>query len=386
MSTDPNLHGLHREVSRLAGDLYGSRISYDALPPAMVASGFDDGLRGNIDLLFHTLATGSPPTELEMQPMVELALERIRDGADLSEILDAYHEVTRLLWDELVAGSDEERLRSITAMVPTITRHVAEVTTRITVAAGSLGETSAARSEARRAFAAALLAGEARPDLAAAARIAPAERYSALDLRLVPGAPPLAVRGLERMLAAHGALFVPDDRGWVALIPADRDEARAAVTQGLLEACGDDGAFFHAGVALAETAAGVPAAVTDARIVRAVRALGPPSPVPATPESERFALLTLRSEEDRKPLRALAAAVREHPDLEATLRAFVRSDGNQAATARILHVHRNTVPYRLSRLAGITGADPSTIEGAALLRAALLVSDVESEGAVPDGA
>ena len=45
-------------------------------------------------------------------------------------------------------------------------------------------------------------------------------------------------------------------------------------------------------------------------------------------------------------------------DLFATLRAFIAADGNVAATAEACFVHKNTLRYRLKRLADILGRDP----------------------------
>jgi sugar diacid utilization regulator/GAF domain-containing protein len=46
-------------------------------------------------------------------------------------------------------------------------------------------------------------------------------------------------------------------------------------------------------------------------------------------------------------------------DLLATLRAFVAADGNVAETAKTCFVHKNTLRYRLKRLAEVLGRDPT---------------------------
>lgn len=377
-ATPSILSRLHQQVTLLASDVYGSRIQYEALPPAMVVHGFEAGLRQNIDLVFHSLTTGAPPSEMELQPIVELALERIRDGADLAEILSAYHEMTRIIWEGVLTSLDDADLRDACRFVPAITRHIAEVTSRITVAASAFGETASTRVEARRAYTAALMTGVAPADLATAARITPATHHLVLDLTLAPDASARSVRLLERTLSVHGGLFVPNDRGWIVIVPND-DDSQGELTAAL-QKVSSDGAFFHAGCAEANSLADVPAAVDDARALRTVCALGSYTGTPATRESEPFSLLVLQSSVNRSRLAAMAAIVHEYPDLEATLRAFVVADGNQAATARILHVHRNTVPYRLARIAELTGSDPLTVDGAAMLRASLLVYDIDGAG------
>lgn len=372
------LRRIHRDTTALACDIYGSRIHYDALPLAMVASEFDIGLRKNIDLFFHSVLTNSDPTDAELQPMVDLALERIRDGADLSEIIRAYHEVARMLWEDLIDEADEERLRTLAQLVPAMVRHISEIISRIKLAAADLGSTSVARSEARRAFTAALLTGAAPADLAAQARVTVASRYQVLDLAVAPDAPARAVRALERALAKHSALLNPSETGWVALIPILGQRTVATVFGDLRTVCAGVGTFFHAGSAVSSSVAAIPSAVADARALRLISAMRPPSEVPATAEAHAFALFVLRSEHSRGELRELAECVLAQRDLESTLRAYIRCDGNQAATARYLHVHRNTVPYRLSRIAEVGGVDPLTVDGIALLRAALLVRDADA--------
>ena len=48
-----------------------------------------------------------------------------------------------------------------------------------------------------------------------------------------------------------------------------------------------------------------------------------------------------------------------HSDLMATLRAFIRADGNVAAAAEACFVHKNTLRYRLQRLTEILDRDPA---------------------------
>jgi len=48
---------------------------------------------------------------------------------------------------------------------------------------------------------------------------------------------------------------------------------------------------------------------------------------------------------------------RQHSDLLATLRAYFANNGNTALTANVLGIHRNTLAYRLNRIAEITCLD-----------------------------
>ncbi|MFI5783279.1 PucR family transcriptional regulator [Nocardia sp. NPDC051570] len=61
-----------------------------------------------------------------------------------------------------------------------------------------------------------------------------------------------------------------------------------------------------------------------------------------------------------EPCRTPAA---EHPELAETIQCFARHDMSLAATGRALHVHPNTVKYRLDRWHDLTGWDVRTWDG-----------------------
>lgn len=55
-----------------------------------------------------------------------------------------------------------------------------------------------------------------------------------------------------------------------------------------------------------------------------------------------------------------------------TLRTRISNNLNRQRTARILHVHTNTVDYRLKRIGQLTGFDPTQAAGLWYLRSALV--------------
>ncbi|WP_067573725.1 PucR family transcriptional regulator [Nocardia acidivorans] len=61
-----------------------------------------------------------------------------------------------------------------------------------------------------------------------------------------------------------------------------------------------------------------------------------------------------------------------HPELLETLRTHISNNLNRQRTARILHVHTNTVDYRLKRIGQLTGFDPTQAAGLWYLRSALV--------------
>ena len=60
-----------------------------------------------------------------------------------------------------------------------------------------------------------------------------------------------------------------------------------------------------------------------------------------------------------------------NPDLPRTLETYLAHDLDRRSTAAALHVHPNTLDYRLRRIVDLTGLDPSTSRGLQLLGAAL---------------
>jgi PucR C-terminal helix-turn-helix domain len=65
----------------------------------------------------------------------------------------------------------------------------------------------------------------------------------------------------------------------------------------------------------------------------------------------------------------------DHEDLLRTLRAFVVHDYDRAATSEALHVHRNTLAYRLRRIEAITGLDLSSARDLAAVYLAIGVGE-----------
>ncbi|MET9341736.1 helix-turn-helix domain-containing protein [Nonomuraea sp. NPDC003804] len=76
--------------------------------------------------------------------------------------------------------------------------------------------------------------------------------------------------------------------------------------------------------------------------VRGPRALTPADPPAATAD-----------------LAALLAPLDAHPELLLTLETHLRHGRSRRATADALHLHPNTVDYRLRRVAALTGLDPA---------------------------
>jgi carbohydrate diacid regulator len=69
----------------------------------------------------------------------------------------------------------------------------------------------------------------------------------------------------------------------------------------------------------------------------------------------------------RRPVAALRAHDKNQGVLERTLAAWLLHDAHPAASAEALHIHRNTLDYRLRRIGELTGLDLGRIEDRLLL-------------------
>ncbi len=89
----------------------------------------------------------------------------------------------------------------------------------------------------------------------------------------------------------------------------------------------------------------------------------------------------LRPGPGREVLAAVADTLEQRPDLMETLRLYVYAGFDRSRIGRMLHVHPNTVDYRLKTVARLTGYDPTQSAGMWYLRSALTVWMAEANRA-----
>jgi sugar diacid utilization regulator len=72
-----------------------------------------------------------------------------------------------------------------------------------------------------------------------------------------------------------------------------------------------------------------------------------------------------------RELARLLEPLDRNPDLPLTLETYLSHDCDRRRTAAALHVHPNTLDYRLRRIVTLTGLDPATTHGLQTLGAAV---------------
>ncbi len=215
----------------------------------------------------------------------------------------------------------------------------------------------------------ALLDGSLTPNLAAACGLPrPVDGYLVAAL---PGVPevvgPLAERGRRDLLWHH-------DRGELVLLTpvtgaaAGVDAARSRISDALRALLPMVGV---PAVGVFRPQRQVADAVRESRRLRPFAVAADLAEVLHAPEDLAVDRGVARLPEVAAGLRAVLTPLGAGTELRRTLRTLYRVDLHRARAAELLGVHRQTLTYRLNRIRELTGVDPLSVRGVAVLAAAL---------------
>ncbi|MFG3168552.1 PucR family transcriptional regulator [Streptomyces sp. NPDC048200] len=351
----------------------------------------------NIDLFVRALQNPEdrPVTEDDAADLVASAARRASEGQPVENLMRDYQLGFNAVWEAVldeVGAADSAGLLRLTARTHA---HLLAVTTLVLRGYHhEAARLSAGERDARYGVYAALLAGEAPATAAHRAGLSLADRYLVLSLHLSgPGAegdPPLVAHHrrantIQRVLAEHSdgdVLAVVGDPTATALLPVhcatpvDRDRAY----RGLRTLVDVLDVSVHVGAAIVAVADIPAAAVQCADVAEIAVATRRPAGVyhledvlveyQLTRPGPAFELLLER-----------LAPLDDHQDWEETLRSYLRNGCDRRLTAAELHVHPNSVDYRLSRLAGACGFDATDPAQRAVGHAAVCVRDMAAHRA-----
>ncbi|MET8778231.1 helix-turn-helix domain-containing protein [Nocardia sp. NPDC004654] len=378
---------LHRAAAALLEGFYGTLPPYAQLPFSLVETDFARGAKLNVDLFFQYLRRGVEPSEADTRELVELAMDRLRDGTPLADVLERYRLGAAFLWDRLrdSAGADETLLLDAS---PALLKYITLVGSRIATAAVQRAHDPRWELlERRRGIAEALLAGRDPVEWADDPVIPVADAFLVAVFRLCGsnGGPAAALR--HRVEAIPGVFLRLDTGGWTALIPLasgdDGSAALAGLTARLPAHAPGRIPPYWVGVGAASTRAAVPALAAEARVLAELGRCLARREIVCRRTDLHFEYTVAVSDAARPGLAALLAPLDAQPMLAETLETFVDTGFNQLATARQLMVHRNTVTYRLARVHELTGLDPHRPADAMTLSAARLARRLEAASFAP---
>ena len=344
----------------------------------------------NLRLFFATLRSGEPLSPGALGDVRLSAARRAEERVPLDAVLTAYHVGARIGWEAIVEAAEPDETDAVVAAGARVLAYAQQVTAE--VAAAYLEEQQTIYGEerdARRALASALLSGEPAEALAARVGVAIAPAYVVVGLRIEPHpdesdrgvggaiAARRKVRRAQRALdewAGEPVIGLMDPLGGAVLLPADEETARP-LAERLPELAAAisiaAGAEVTAGGSIAVGVHDVArAAAQAADVVRLARSLGRP-PGGYLLRDVLLEYQLTRPSDAQSDLAQLLDPIDRNPDLPLTLEVYLEHDLDRRKTAAALHVHPNTLDYRLRRIVDLTGLDPSTTRGLQLLGAAV---------------
>ncbi|GAA1948984.1 helix-turn-helix domain-containing protein [Amycolatopsis minnesotensis] len=337
----------------------------------------------NLEVFAQSLRHRAGPHHADLGPITTSAARRAGEGFPLDAVMAAYSTGMLETWRTMVADARPEDLADVLACTELVLGYLQRVCTA--VAAAYLEERRRMDSDEqhrRYTLLSALLRGEPLEEPAAHAGIQLPERYLVLALTFdrhederdagvsaAMAAQRKVYRATEalRRSAGPGVLALLDPTGGTALLPV--------ADTGFPELVADIGAAIGVAVraagVLAEPTEVLPATRQAAEILELVVALGKPPGLYQLADVLLEYQLT-RPSAARAELGMLLEPLERNPDLLSTVETYLRLGLDRRRTAAALHLHPNTVDYRVRRSAELTGlnpADPGQLQriGAALV-------------------
>ncbi|NEW37928.1 PucR family transcriptional regulator [Nocardia cyriacigeorgica] len=318
------------------------------------------------------------------------AAQWAREGVPLGTIVRAYHEGVRIAFglvtaraaandvDEVIAATDLilELLEALTVAVSDSYAHEQQLVAR-------------EHQTATQTLASALLSGRSHAALALQSGIPVAERYQVVALFIPPHPDErdlrvdtrvAARRKLRRVQSELAVVFestvlaLLSPQGGTLLIPLDGE---VELTDDVLVRLSTAAEVPVTAAMVASTTGEVPEAADQAHeLLGLVRAGERPAGLYQMTDLAVEYQLTRGGPATRR-IATILEPLDDHPELFATMRAYLRNDMNRQLTARQLYVHPNTVDYRLRRIAQLTTVDLATSAGISQAAIALLARDLD---------
>lgn len=367
--------------------------SFQVLPDDVLHLEIRPAVDENLTMVFTALREGTEFSLARLGGPLRRVMARVEENLSFVDVLQAYFIGSRMAWDwmaDYAAAHDVVLHELVAPMTKQMERMF------VTAARVFFEEWDQLHSEvgqARRDLTAALLAGEAADELESPAGMRVAAGYVVCAWHVARPSPPGTARStLVRRRRIRGAfddrfdttvLTVLDERGGTALIPAAAGESvsvRATLRCFLGELAGIVGVPMVASAAVAHSGGAVPDAAQEAREVLFVALRLAHLPGLYLLDDLVLEVQLARPGVANDRLVQRLAPLRSRRELLTTLRAVIEAKDNRRRAAAELHVHPNTLAYRMRRIAEVTGLDPADAEGMRVLSAALTVHDLREAG------
>ncbi|MDG3009053.1 PucR family transcriptional regulator [Rhodococcus sp. D2-41] len=350
-------------------------------------------MRG-LEMSIKLLDAGLPPTEEDLQGIRALAAGEAKEGTPLDAVLSVANEALTMVQDLIVADADtddfadvQEGARRFFAMAQML--HTAISTS---YAEALRPGTAGADGAATHSLVHTLLTGN-NPDLVAqqlGVELAPEYLVLRVALNLQPGGPgsgKLSALEVRRKLDLLRTAFVDrcgspflsslTHRGGAILLPGTPAWDWVA---DMLRAVGEAAGVEITAAAENSRRQDIPATTERVdELLRLARRLGRAPGLYGLGDLAVEYQLT-RPGPARADLVRLLDPLESSPELLQTLTIHIRNDLNRQRTASMLHLHTNTVDYRMKRIAQLTGLDPTRPSGLRQLQAAIVAREFTRAG------
>jgi PucR-like helix-turn-helix protein len=356
------------EVAQQMVESFRSEIAgYRRLPNPVIAKQIFDVARRNVELCFDSIAAGVSPTRAELEPFMASARDRASEGMPLEDLLHAYRLGGRLGWQAIVKVALPEEQSSLIAAAALVMRYIDDVSAA--VAQAYLEERQQVVSEEERAtrdlFEAIIRDAALDRRLEALAQhrgFALLDAYHPFVVRS-PGSGSRRHADLASALRRDGILALTEGDRVGGLLTPEQQPLVAGLPG--LHVVGDP-------IPRSELSHAMDEVRTVAELAEANEMTGSVDPRDFLLELLLLAAPRHASAISRRTLSPLQNGDRARSaELLATLDAFVGQDLDRRGTAERLHIHPNTLDYRLRQIRELTGLDPRNAQHVALLVLAL---------------
>ncbi|MFC9894669.1 PucR family transcriptional regulator [Nocardia sp. NPDC127579] len=341
-------------------------------------------------LVREMLDSRRPPTDSQLAAVRTASAQWAREGVPLETIIGTYYEGFRIGFDLVIGHVTADDLAEVVAGTRLVLQLLQAINTAVAAAyADEQREVAREHQTSMQALVSALLSGHGVTSIARTTGIRvhdsyqvaavmiprhPDERNPRVDPRIAARRKLRRVQaGLAGAFDSH-ALALLNPQGGTLLIPLDPELPR--LTGETLEILSAAAEVELTATVVDTSTELIPAAAEDAHeLLDLVRGMGRSAGLYRLADLAIEYQLT-RPGPARDQLADVLAPLEPHPELMATLRAYVAAGLNRKAAGRRLNVHPNTVDYRLRRVAAVTGLDLTTAEGILRARVAMLAADL----------
>lgn len=384
-------------VSQLVSYFAENVMPCQTLPSEAMRGDVTEFTRRCLMLAMEMLDKRTTPSEPQLVALRAASAQHAREGVPVGTLLRAYAEGFRIGFELVIGQVTAADLAEVVAGTRLLLRTLEVI--NATVTSAYLDEQRQVAKEHQtgaQTMMSALLSGHGIGALTRQTGIRVADSYQVVAL-MIPELPEehdprvdaqvVARRKLRRVQAALADAFASrslallSTTGGTLLIPSDEPDTARMTGDILATISATSGVELTATLVPAPTDQ-IPEATEQAHeLLDLVRGIAKPAGLYELSDVAIEYQLT-RPGPAREHLADVIAPLATHPELLETLRTYMATGLNRKATGRRLHVHPNTIDYRLRRVGGLTDLDLTTAEGILRARIALLADDmVHARGA-----